>query len=183
MVFHFEAIAKILSPILTIILGAILKRYFERRAKIVSFIGHVSAFKIHGDQDIDVFTHSIIIRNTGNKSAKNIRIGHNSLPPNYTVYPKIQYSIENNPDGASEIVIPALVPKEQITISYLYFPPITWDQVNSYTKYEEGFAKVLNVIPMPQPPKWIVRLIWLLMFVGSSVMIFWLTKLAAYMLF
>lgn len=55
---------------------------------------------------------------------------------------------------------------EQVTISYLYFPPLLWSQINSYTKSDESFAKTLNAIPTPQPAKWLIVVIWSLVFVG-----------------
>jgi hypothetical protein len=68
--------------------------------------------------------------------------------------------------GGAEIVIPKLVPSEQVSISYLYFPPLLWSQIHAYTKSDEGFAKIINVLPTPQLPKWIANLIWLLVFIG-----------------
>ena len=180
--FHIEAIAKLISPLITLIISVIIKHYTERRSKVISFIGHVSSFTLNNEERTPVFTHSIIVRNAGRKAAQNIRLGHNVMPPNVTVFPKIQYQIENTPEGASEIVIPILVPKEQVTISYLYFPPVTWDKINSYTKSDEGFAKIINVIPMPQPSKFFLSLVWLLMFVGASFLFYWLIRLIAYVI-
>jgi len=122
-----EQILKLVSPLLTAIIGAIIKYYTEEKSKLISFVGHVSAFTLQDEQKTNVFSHSIIVRNAGRKTAKNIRLGHNILPENVKIYPEVQYTKEITPSGSSEIVIPALVPKEQITISYLYFPPTTWN--------------------------------------------------------
>ena len=175
-----ETIARIVGPLLSLLVAGIIRRYSEARAKIVSFIGHVSSFTLQNEQRTIVHTHSVVVRNAGRKAAHNVRLAHIVLPQNVTVFPPVQYTIERNPEGASEIVIPVLVPKEQITISYLYFPPLTWDQVNTNTKSDEGFAKILNVIPMPQPPKAILALVWSLVFVGASFVFYWLVRLAAY---
>lgn len=180
--YDFIAIAKVLSPLITLIIGALIKKYTERRSKIISYLGHVSSFTLSDENRTLVFTHSIIVRNAGRKTATNIRLGHNVMPPNVSLYPNIPYRIENAPEGASEIIIPQLVPKEQVTISYLYFPPVTWDKINSYTKSDEGFAKIINVIPMPQPPKWAKAIVWLLMFIGASFLIYWLIRLIAYII-
>jgi hypothetical protein len=59
-------------------------------------------------------------------------------------------------DGlAEEILIPLLAPRQQITISYLYFPPILFNQINRPIYSDEGAARVITVLPQPQPPKWI----------------------------
>ena len=183
MKYDFVAIAKIISPLITLVVGVLIKHYTERRSKIISYLGHVSAFTLNDANRTPVFTHSIIVRNAGRKTATNIRLGHNVMPPNVSLYPNIPYKVENTQEGASEIVIPQLVPKEQITISYLYFPPTTWDKVNSYTKSDEGFAKIINVIPIPQPAKWALGIVWLLMFIGASFLIYWLIRLIAYIIF
>ena len=57
-------------------------------------------------------------------------------------------------DGSKEIVIPTLVPSEQITISYLYFPPLTVAQVNGGIKSDQGFAHQIPVLLQRQYPKW-----------------------------
>jgi hypothetical protein len=51
------------------------------------------------------------------------------------------------PRGRQDIVIPKLIPGEQVTISYLYFPPMTFDQVNDGIKCDQGFAQAIPVLP------------------------------------
>jgi len=179
MTYDIEIIAKIASPIITLLLGAVIKHYTERRSKLVSFLGHISSFKLRDEKQTPVYTHSIVVRNAGRKSATNVRIGHNFLPPNIQVSPSVKYTIEENPEGGAEIIFPIMVPKEQITISYLYFPPVTWNQVNAYTKSDDGFANILNVIPMPQPSKFVIAGVWILMFIGASFLFYWLVKWAS----
>jgi len=176
MTYDIETIAKIASPIITLLLGAVIKYYTERRSKLVSFLGHISTFKLRNENQTLVFAHSIVVRNAGGKSATNVRIGHNFLPPNIQVSPSVKYAIESNPEGGTEIIFPIIVPKEQITISYLYFPPVTWDQVNTYIKSDDGFANILNVISMPQPSKSVIAIVWFLIFMGTSFSMYWLVK-------
>lgn len=169
---------KISSPLITVILGAVVKFYTES-SNVISYVGHVSVFSLQDENKTKVFTHSIIVRNAGRKTANNIRLGHNILPENINIYPEIQYKIEATPSGSSEIVLNSLVPKEQVTISYLYFPPITWDKINTYTKSDDGLAKIIKVIPMPQPAKWSLILAWFLIFIGASVSLYWLLQFVA----
>jgi hypothetical protein len=172
-----DVLAKIASPVLSLVLGALVKHYTEARSRVVSFVGHVSAFTLQGQHPITVHTHSIVVRNIGRKAAKNVRLSHGFLPENFTVYPPIQYNVEQNPKGASEIVIPILVPKEQVTISYIYFPPLIWNQINVNTKSDEGYAKIIKVIPMPHPNKAVLAGVWTLMFIGASFAFYWLVRL------
>ena len=173
-----EVIAKIAGPALSLIVGAQIKHYVEARSKVVSFTGHASAFTIQGENPAVIHTHSVVVRNAGRKAATNVRLVHAVLPLNITVYPPVHYSIERNPEGAGEIVIPVLVPKEQVTVSYLYFSPLLWSQINVDTKSDDGFAKIINVIPMPQPSKAVIAAIWLLVFVGASLLFYWLARIA-----
>ena len=172
-----EIIAKVLGPLLSLLVGGLIKRYTEARSRVVSFIGHASAFTLQGENPAVIHTHSVVVRNTGRKSANNVRLSHAVLPTNITVYPPVQYSIARNPEGAGEIVIPVLVPKEQVTISYLYFPPLLWSQINVNTKSDEGFAKIISVIPVPQPNKAVIAGVWVLVFVGASFLFYWLARL------
>lgn len=177
-----EIFAKLFAPVLTLVVGAVIKHFTEGRAKVISYIGHVSTFTMQDEQRTQVYTRSVIVRNAGRKPAKNVRLGHNILPPNVRVDPQVQYTIEKNPEGSSEIVFPTLVPKEQVTISYLYFPPLTWNQVNAYAKSDEGFAKVITVIPMAQPNRGLTAAFWILAFIGASFLSYWLVKLVAYVI-
>jgi hypothetical protein len=182
MTIDLETFARIASPLITLLIAGIVKHYSERRSKVVSFLGHVSSFTLQDERRSQVYTHSIVVRNTGRKSATNVRIGHNVLPPNIQVFPPVKYTVEQNPEGAAEIIIPILVPREQVTVSYLYFPPLTWDRINAYTKSDDGFAKILNVIPVPQPSRLLLSVFWILVFLGATSVIYWLVKLLPYVL-
>lgn len=138
---------EILKGILLLFVGALIARKFEKRPKLISYYGHVSAFKHTTTQGntIDVFSHSVILRNSGNLTATNVRMNHRSLP-DFTIYPSVNHRTDTLPDGSVDIVIPNMVPKEQITISYLYFPPLTYDITNSGIKCDQGFAKQIKVL-------------------------------------
>lgn len=167
----WDLVLKIAVPLATLLLGRWLDRILEKRPKLISYLGYVSAFTLHNENRTQVYTHSIVVRNGGRVAANNVRLGHNVLP-DYQIYPSVPHTVEQPPGGGSEIVIPILVPGEQVTVSYLYVPPLTWDRVNVYTKSDEGFAKILNVIPTPQPPKWVVGVLWSLVFVGVTAILY-----------
>ena len=58
--------------------------------------------------------------------------------PDFTIWPEIQHHVEDLPGSGREIVIPTLVPGEQITVSYLYFAPVTFDQINAGIRSRKG---------------------------------------------
>ena len=127
---HWSLLWSITTPLVMLVAGALVNRYFERRPKLYTHYGHISTFRVR--------THEI----------------------------------RKVPDKGNEIYIPSMVAKEQLTISYLYYPPTTFNQINTYVKSEVGHAHFIEVLLQPRPPKWILALIWLLMIVGAITLIY-----------
>lgn len=174
-----EVIAKLLSPVLVALVGAVTKRYLEARPKLIFYLVHASAFPLPDQQVKNVHTHSVVVRNVGRKSAHNVRIGHGFFPrSSYQIYPALHHEVLAGPNDSAEILIPTLVPQEQVSLSYLYFPPVTWNQVSSYAKSDEGLARVIDVIPSPALSRWSVAGLWALIFVGASTLVYWLVMAA-----
>lgn len=169
---EIDVLGKLLAPIITAIVGFIIKQYFEARPKLITYLVHASAIPLGDDNQTKVNTHSIVVRNSGKRTAHNVRIGHNFLPP-FQMYPQLAHEIVKGEDGIAEIVIPTLVPGEQINNSYLYSPPILWNEVHSYCKSDEMQAKNINVIPTVQLNKFQLAIIWGLLFVGGSTLVYW----------
>ncbi|MFB0563415.1 MAG: hypothetical protein ACETWM_19630, partial [Candidatus Lokiarchaeia archaeon] len=127
--------------VIYLLIGAFLTWIFQRKPKLIYYLGHESAFKLKKPQGIMVFTHSIVIVNRGRKPAKEARIGHLYLPPDFNIHPPAEYIVRELPAEGIEsispelrpkdIIIPIIRPHEVITISYLYYPPITYDKINT----------------------------------------------------
>ena len=82
MTVEWSTYAAIAVPIVTLFVGAFLNRVTERRPRIVTYLGHISAHRAQ-QQDgthLDVFTHSVVLKNTGRMPARNVRISHANLP-------------------------------------------------------------------------------------------------------
>ncbi|MBB1519901.1 hypothetical protein [Aquipseudomonas guryensis] len=171
---EIETLAKLLAPTLTAILVFFIKKYFESRPKLITYMVHASAIPLHNEENGSVNTHSIVVRNSGKKTAKNVRIGHNYLPQSFQLHPQLTHEIIRGDNGAAEILIPTLVPDEQLNISYLYFPPNTWHNVHSYCKSDEMNAKYVNVVPSAQLNKIQLSLLYIVLFVGASSIVYWL---------
>ena len=161
----WSVVATIASPIIALFIGAALNRAIENRPRVVCYLGHVSGISLQGAQPVQVNSHSVVLRNAGRKTATNLRLGHAVLPA-FQIYPDIDYTVANLPGGGREIRIPNLVPKKQVTITYLYFPPLTWERVNTHLESDDGPVKVLNVLPTVQLPKWLITILWLLIGYG-----------------
>jgi uncharacterized repeat protein (TIGR01451 family) len=172
----WNVFATITAPIFALPVGAVLNRIIERQMKLVSFISHASAIPVRPPegQAFQVNTHTIVVRNAGKLTATNVRLGHAVLPQNFGVWPNVAYEVKRHEDGSAELLFPQLIPNEQVTITYLYNLPILWNQVNSYTKCDQGFAKILSVIPWQAPPKWATRLAAIFMLIGLSTVLYFL---------
>ena len=155
MTIDWNLVVTIAVPVITLFLGAWINSRFESKARLVSYFGHVSSFVYipMGGQPLTIHTHAVVLRNTGRKAAINVRLSHKTLP-DFNIWPALQHNVETLPNGAKDIVIPSLVPGEQITISYLYFPPLTVSEINSGIKHDQGFAQQIQVLLQRQFPRW-----------------------------
>jgi len=155
-------------------IAPLVQRLLERRPRLISYLLHPSAVTVHppNGTPVPVHLHAIVIRNDGKKPAMNVRVGHAALLPDHTVYPDVQRSIVDLPGGGKEILFPVLVPGEQITIQYLYFAPVQWQQINTHAKSDEGYARILNVLPTPQHSKRVIYTAGGLMFVGLVTILY-----------
>lgn len=165
---------RVAEPIIGGVALNLILRAIERRARVVVYYGHVGEFQIQPTQHNTAFgvhTHSVVIRNAGRLPARNIRVPHRlslkGATVNVSVYPPTSYTQTMLPNGADEFLFPTLGPGQEITIFYLYYPPLTFQQINAPITSDEGMARVLTVIPRPLPPKWLQGILWALVTVGS----------------
>jgi hypothetical protein len=180
----FALVERIVEPVIGGLLLALLLRVIERRPRVVVFYGHIGTFQLqpsaHGPGGI-VNTHSVVIKNAGKLPAYNVRVPH-SIPLaasniNVSVFPQTAFSQQLLPTGGDEMLFPTLVPGQEATISYLYYPPFTWNQINQAIRSDEGMARVLNVLPTPQLLPWQSRGLWVLIIIGAMTSIYLLIEL------
>jgi hypothetical protein len=169
---NWELVATLAQPMIGFFLGVAGNRYIESRPALVTYFNHVSGIPIDISGNlVSVNTHSVVIRNSSRKPATNVRIHHRILPE-HSICPGINHGVETLPDGSKDIVIPMLVPGEQITVSYLYFNPLTIDQVNAGIKSDQGFAQQVPVLLQRQFPVWVKRLRQIFVFLGMLVALY-----------
>ena len=173
MTIDWNIVATVASPIIALFVGALIDRVIERRTRLITYLGHVGAhtLKQQDGTPMHVYTHSVVLRNSGRRPATNVRLAHPYLP-DFNVLPDMGHHVEDLPGGGKEIVFPALVPNEQVTVSYLYFPPVTWDRINGAVKSDEGLARVLQVLPTRQYPRWFNRTAAILMLAGLVAIVY-----------
>ena len=147
---------------------------------LLSHWGHVSSFNYHqGDGTTGtVNTHSVVIRNVGRRAATNVRLSHTVLP-DFNIWPAVEYKVRKVPDSGPDIVLPTVVPSEHLTISYLYFPPVTYANVNAGVRCDEGLATPIPVLLQRQYPAWYAVAAGILMIVGMATLIYGLVELGS----
>lgn len=173
---NIDLIAKIVAPLLSLIVAALIKHYLEGKSRLVTYIGHVAAFPNAGAPQ--THSHSTVIQNAGKKSAANVRIPHGVALTgvNVQVSPPVHYSFEFNPTGTFQILIPTLATKEQVTVSYLYQEPTTWNQISWQPKSDDGLAEIVHAIPAPRPNRPVRYTGIVLAFVGLSYITYWAVR-------
>jgi hypothetical protein len=145
-----DVLARYLGPIGGAIVGWFLHSYSQRGGKLITYYGHIDAFflPIDNGQVLKVHTHNLVIRNTGPKVARNVRVSHSQLPPGFSVFPAREFTRHDLPNNmGTEIVFAAVVPGEQLALNYIYFPPVTADQITTTVKSDDGLAKRVNIFP------------------------------------
>jgi hypothetical protein len=163
----WELVGKVAGPLSLVLATELIRRLFADRPRLVVYIGHLSAHQVRppDGKPFGVNTHAIVVVNTGRRAAMNVRLSHLTLP-DFTVFPDVNNQVVELPGGGREILFPVLVPKEQVTVSYLYSPPLTAVDINTGVRSDEGMARVLDVIPTEQLPRWKIRTLGFLVLVG-----------------
>jgi hypothetical protein len=149
--------ATIAAPVIALFVGAILDRKLERKPRLISFLSHATAVRVNPPEGepFSINSHSVVVRNAGRLSATSVRLGHNFLPTDFSVWPAADHSVNRRNDGTAEIVFPTLVPNEQIVVTYLYSSPTTYAQINSYIKGDQGYAQVVTALTAPIQSPWV----------------------------
>ncbi len=146
--------------------GALIHKKVEGQPRLIAYWGHVSSFTLKStNPPLTINTHEVVVRNTGSKAATDVRVTHHHLPE-FNVIPSVPYSVDDLPDGRKDIVLPKLVPKQQITIAYLYYAPVTYAQVNAGIRCDQGFSTTVVMELSEKTPRWALVLGWILGLLG-----------------
>lgn len=160
----------LLSGVASSVATVIVERILERRARLVVYYGHVAAFTVRPtDQPaFGVNTHSVIVQNNGKEAARNVTLAHFTLPLNVSIFPEVSHAVVRHEHGG-DIVFDSVVPGQQITVSYLYFPPVVANQVNGHVRYDKGLAKAVPVVLQQQYPRRVQMVVRALTLSGAAI--------------
>lgn len=171
---HLQWVGDLVKVLVGAIVGALAAKRFEGRAKLITRWGHISAFSTKvGDQLHTLHTHEVVIRNAGRKEAHNVRVTHTVLP-DFNVAPSVPFIVEDLPDGRKDIVFPVVVPGLQLTIAYLYSPPLLYSQVHAGIRSDEVLAKAVDTEIQEKYPLWFTVFAGGGFVVGCGTILYWL---------
>lgn len=165
----------------------------RKRVRVVASYSNASAIRPlqlklrhqHVNQPVDLFhMHAIYIENVGKKTARNVRIPHNTLNGVEFEVQNANYYVDPPKDARTsraDIVIPELVPEQQVQITYMYLPPMTFGQINFRPLHDDGFADVVPLIFVQKPPRFRVLGLQLLLALGAVTAIYILVRLGLYL--
>jgi hypothetical protein len=168
-----------ISNILTFIFNKVFQFVLTNKSDLVYYFTHASAIPLKANNNksnVTVNSHTIVIKNIGNKTTKNIRIGH-LCDVDFNIYPLVHFQRLPIANGGFELVIPTMTQNETLTISYLYFPQLTYQQICSYIKSDDGMIRQIEVMPTPILSKWKIKLIQVLLLIGLFTTIIFAYKL------
>jgi len=165
------ALVNIITYTITFLIGMYLNRFFESRSRLITHYGHIGAGLVRlnaQSPQININTHSIVIRNVGRKPALNVKVGHqiNDIGNMVSIYPPAEYTVVPIQGAGEEIRFERLLPKQSIMITYVYTSPLDVSKINTYVMSDEGMAQRVNVLLNRQWPKWLQIVAWILLFVG-----------------
>lgn len=169
--------------------GYAFRYFFERRTRLVVFFSHVGEFHLAPTPTVPngttVHTHAVELRNAGRLPAHNVRVPHRfAVGPggvNVSLFPNLPYTTNTLANGGEEIQIDVLTPQQQVTLSYLYFPPLTFNQIHEPIRCDEMMARQVSVLPTIVYPRWVRGIAWGVLLVGFVTTFYLLAELVRFL--
>ena len=153
----WDLVSKLVFPVITAIVVAAIGKRMENRPKLITYMAHAAGFSLppvqgqqlptagaepkgqgdastppSGAAGAQVNVHSIIIRNTGKKTAFNVRLGHNLPIAHYVIEPRIQHESKTAAAGGWGDHRPRTrSERADHGVGTITFPPLTWHQINA----------------------------------------------------
>ena len=100
----------------------------------------------------------------------------NWKPTTYNIWPSRPYDIHVSPDKRFTLKFANLAPKEFFQVELI--SPFRLPQVNS-VRCKECVGKYIPVRPMRVWPKWVYGIIWGVMLLGVSAIVYFILKIGA----
>lgn len=125
-----------------------------RRPKVVAFFTHGATFKFFANDSWNpVNTMGLALQNTGRAAATDIRIVHRRRPLFFQAFPIMNATETLTPQGDWEILIPSILAKQIVFVSYLDGLPLD----STLISYMACSDHVIRQVPIQFArvlPKW-----------------------------
>ncbi|MDF1680256.1 hypothetical protein [Ponticaulis sp.] len=164
----WNLVVQIIIPLVAAFFGAVAFQVIERKPKLNAWFLHAGATKV---KDMNFYTHVIVLKNAGRKTASGVRISHHALP-DFSIYPDTEYKIIELPGGGKEIFLDSLVPGQSINVSYLYYAPLRLEQIHNGIRFADGVATQIPIRATPIVSKQVEITAGILMLVGFITLIY-----------
>lgn len=71
-------VSQLAGPIVGSVVGFGVARRFRDRERLIAFYGHIASHSVgSGETSTVIHTHAVVIRNSGSRTATNVRLSHN----------------------------------------------------------------------------------------------------------
>jgi hypothetical protein len=171
---HTVTLTESALGLLSIFVAWYIDRFIARRAKLIVYTSHPQWVTLQpqpGQPAIaPIESFSLFVFNQGKAPAREVHVGHYFLPA-CNVYPDIPRDVVPTPGGGTAIRFPVIPPRTLITVSYLIFGNFAVDNIISYVGSEEGAAQRIPVMLQRVFSPWILRLAYVVFFLGFWVLL------------
>ena len=120
-------------------------------------------------QPLVVSTQTLFVQNIGRGRADTVQVFLNFKPMHYAIWPVRQYTEELLPDGRFAIGVTNLNRWESFSVELLVIPEVPWIMG---VRSEGGAGKEVELIHSRRLPTRLYALLWALLFLGFSSVIF-----------
>lgn len=164
------------------LLTAWLKNRLEPKGRLVWSVSHQHYYRIprlDADGSFSVRTQQIWFQNLGRKPIDDIEIVFNWKPQHLEVWDPRQYNILSTPDGRHVLSLPNLSAKEFFTVSIID----TFGEIPEVisVRWKGGIGKSIQMAPTQVLPKFVLLILWLLIMIGFSAVVFTMLRLAIHL--
>jgi len=175
-----ETYAKELVSVIVPLVTWILNNIFKPKAKLLYSLPHIFTFLVqqplldeHGEQVRPmqtVHTGSLILRNAGTETAKNIELVFNWKPLCVNIWTPRHFTEHIEADNRYILMFESLAPNEILGCEFL---SINHDLPDLLTaRSDQCVAQSINMYPQPVTKPWHTRLIRVLSFAGLGLVIY-----------
>jgi hypothetical protein len=192
-----DLVGKIITAILTLI-GALIVQRLAARPKLVVWRPQPTFFQIPGPTPPNalagegqapaqlsptnswlLYVVTTAVQNIGPREATNIQLLFVARPMNFRLEPPLRFTETVLPSGEYMVEIPSLAPHEWVTVNVLHggfaLQPV-------YIRSDQGQAAEIPLRLNREFPTWASAIAWLLLFLGSGTLIYWLAVLVRWLI-